>query len=413
MSNLLGTVDTTVPPDDGQIFIVAGEPGDVPVLDGDGGRFVGCASDVIVVISASELLHEAAVRLESWSAEPPRPDGEWDDVQSGRLSVSEDSVAVHALWETDLGERLRLAASGWHRVRVYVSGREALRRWDEQWDGRDEAPAGLERFVVQLWPEAPTAVQQKTGRVAQLTAGDIALMSTVRDEWIGHGLSTAPAERNEAERGVREAYRAAGLPEPAVLWLGSPLAGCLALYLSGGGNPVQDEAVERVRRELRGLPQVDAGGTVTDRILGGLTELVRSRVSGRTQLRVNDELVAPIVDRVVLRVREQAVCEIRQRYVAGIGDTMSSGGWGQHAANWYAEWDFYDRVGGVGRPGLDALLRIARSAGWWWPLANLAILTDRPTAMHLDDKGDLHNPDGPALLYPDGWAVRATHGVRT
>jgi hypothetical protein len=150
---LLGAVETTVPPDDGQIFVVAGEPDGVPVLGGTDGRFVGCAPDVIVIISASDLLHEAAVRLESWDGEPPAPDGEWDDAQSGRLPVSEDSVAVQALWEVDLSDRLALTAVGWHHVRVHTGGRAGLRAWDEQWDGGDDVPVGLERFVVQLWPE--------------------------------------------------------------------------------------------------------------------------------------------------------------------------------------------------------------------------------------------------------------------
>jgi hypothetical protein len=153
MADLLGAVETTVPPDDSQIFVVAGEPDDVPVLGGTDGRFVACAPDVVVIISESELLHEAAIRIEHWSGEPSPPEGDWDDVQSGRLPVSEASIAVQALWETDLSERLPLRATGWHRVRVHAGGRAALREWDANWDGDDVAPVGLERFVVQIWPE--------------------------------------------------------------------------------------------------------------------------------------------------------------------------------------------------------------------------------------------------------------------
>lgn len=124
MADLLGAVEATVPPDDAQIFVVAGEPDDVPILDGTDGRFVGCA-----------------------------PDGDWDDVQSGRRPVSEASVAVGALWEMDTSERLPLRATGWHHVRVHAGGRAALRQWDANWDGDDVAPVGLERFVVQIWAE--------------------------------------------------------------------------------------------------------------------------------------------------------------------------------------------------------------------------------------------------------------------
>ena len=42
----------------------------------------------------------------------------------------------------------------------------------------------------------------------------------------------------------------------------------------------------------------------------------------------------------------------------------------------------------------------------------MAILTERPTAVHRDSQGRLHNPVGPALQYPDGWGFHAWHGTR-
>jgi hypothetical protein len=148
MPELLGVVDTVVPPYDAQIFVGAGEPDDVPVLDGLDGRFIGCACDVIVLMCTSDMVPEASVRLESWSGEPPRPAGEWDDVQNGRLQVTEASIAVQALWEIDLSERLPLSTNGWHQIRAHAGDRVEQSRWKEE-------PIGTERFVVQVWPEPP------------------------------------------------------------------------------------------------------------------------------------------------------------------------------------------------------------------------------------------------------------------
>ena len=50
--------------------------------------------------------------------------------------------------------------------------------------------------------------------------------------------------------------------------------------------------------------------------------------------------------------------------------------------------------------------------GWWWPFEGAVILTERPTQLHMDSEGKLHNPSGPAVLYPDGFSVYAWHGVR-
>ena len=61
--------------------------------------------------------------------------------------------------------------------------------------------------------------------------------------------------------------------------------------------------------------------------------------------------------------------------------------------------------------GIDARLELARSAGPWWALDGLAIVSERPLVAHTDDRGRLHAEDGPALAWSDGLVVWAWHGV--
>ena len=61
---------------------------------------------------------------------------------------------------------------------------------------------------------------------------------------------------------------------------------------------------------------------------------------------------------------------------------------------------------------VDARLELARSAGPWWALDGLAIVAERPLAIHLDDRGRLHSADGPAVAWGDGAEVWAWHGVQ-
>jgi hypothetical protein len=60
---------------------------------------------------------------------------------------------------------------------------------------------------------------------------------------------------------------------------------------------------------------------------------------------------------------------------------------------------------------VDRLLAIAGSAGPWWALERLAIVSERPLRLALDERGLLHSTEGPALAYPDGFAIWADHGV--
>jgi hypothetical protein len=57
------------------------------------------------------------------------------------------------------------------------------------------------------------------------------------------------------------------------------------------------------------------------------------------------------------------------------------------------------------------LAAVAEQAHWWWPFANTAVLSERPVAVHLDELGRLHQGDGPALAYPDGFALYRWRGV--
>ena len=62
------------------------------------------------------------------------------------------------------------------------------------------------------------------GRLDRLAPAQEAQLVPVRDEWQALGLATGPADRLRAERGMRAAYLAAGLPPPALfLWVRFPL----------------------------------------------------------------------------------------------------------------------------------------------------------------------------------------------
>jgi hypothetical protein len=61
---------------------------------------------------------------------------------------------------------------------------------------------------------------------------------------------------------------------------------------------------------------------------------------------------------------------------------------------------------------LRGLLGLSRSAGWALPYKNICWISERHNILNRDGEGRLHNIDGPALVYPDGWSIYAVHGVR-
>ena len=110
------------------------------------------------------------------------------------------------------------------------------------------------------------------------------------------------------------------------------------------------------------------------------------------------------------QVGDQVGAQVRGQVRAQVRDQVGDAVWGQHEAGYLGWCDAMQLIG----VNLDVagLSTVARNAGWWWPMRDTVILTDRPDTLHRDPQGRLHCETGPALRYRDGWAIHAIHGVR-
>ena len=99
---------------------------------------------------------------------------------------------------------------------------------------------------------------------------------------------------------------------------------------------------------------------------------------------------------------------------ASVRDSVGASGYGQHDANWLAFYEYFRIVCGLDRQ-TDAFIghiRQSQSAGWYLPHANICWVSERHHLLLRDEQGRLHCASGPAVMYPDGWAIYAWHGVR-
>ena len=186
-----------------------------------------------------------------------------------------------------------------------------------------------------------------------LTDDQIEHAQRVRDHWMRVGLSTDRCDRPRAEAAVRAAYRAADIPEPQlVVWMDSPLGGVFAAAM------------------IRELPKL--GGQLGDQLGGQLRDQLRRLLGDQ------------------LWDRLDAQCD----------------------AYWICLHFCAAQVSGIDSARVDALAdSITEVGGWWWPHERVAILTERPTAIHRDPQGRLHADGGPALTWADGYAQHWWHGT--
>ncbi|AQU65583.1 DUF6745 domain-containing protein [Streptomyces niveus] len=211
------------------------------------------------------------------------------------------------------------------------------------------------------------------------------------DKWRGVAAATGAADRPAAEAGIRLAYRTAGLAEPErIVWADSPLAGLTAVRsLTEQGRSVRDEVRTKPWAEERRRIHDELGPAgwaewwgVTGARLWDTTRALAERIrSGITDAPTTDPAELP---------------ETRQLLLDAV--------LGQHDAAWLAAFD------GRGER-LAGLAEVAAHAGWWWPYEKVTVVCERPVELHRDEAGRLDRGDGPALAYPDGFALYAWRGM--
>jgi hypothetical protein len=227
-----------------------------------------------------------------------------------------------------------------------------------------------------------------------------------------------------------------GAKQPKFVWVGSPAAG-FGLLADNAEAPVDLHApmwmdadrqtvairLASLQGELRHALERGTSSSLEPRWRhSGSSALARDHPEEalRTGVRLTEVLDVGVLDPLRLSLRDGLMVPLRAKLSRGFNLIT----WhGQHDAHWVAHFDIRRRLG-MGRLGREVIAQLGlwaqlvRSCGWWWPLDEMCVLTERTSAVSVEvtpgnrhGEVRLHNADGPAVLYPDGWGVHAWHGT--
>ena len=216
-------------------------------------------------------------------------------------------------------------------------------------------------------------------KIEELTPAQTARFGEFIEKWTKIGLSTEKANRPEAEAAIIEMYKIAGLKAPKIVWCTSPTS-------------------QGITRSI--VLKLEADGQLKKLAKPGAS--VRDSVRASVRASVGASVWASVGDSVRDSVRDS------------VGASVWDSGYGQHDANWLAFYDFFSEVCGLKEETgkLSGLWKQAQNAGWFLPHENICWVSERHNTLHCNTLGQLHNTEGMALTYPDGWGVYALNGVR-
>ena len=201
-------------------------------------------------------------------------------------------------------------------------------------------------------------------RIKSLTPKQEARMPEFVEKWLKIGLSTHPANHEIAEKWIQEAYVEGKETYPGTIWVGSPM-GC-----------VYAGALQGVERGVwQGVEQ-------------GVEQGVRQGVRHGVR---------------------QGVLESVWR---GVWDNFC---FGLHESTWLSFYDFFLEVCGLSicKP-LYPMMKLAENCGWWLPYREIVIASEKPSFLKqasVNGNPRLHCDGGPAIAYPDGYAMWFLNGV--
>ena len=203
-------------------------------------------------------------------------------------------------------------------------------------------------------------------KITSLTEEQKAIFPHQVKKWTEIGLSTGDADFEKSIEYAKEAYTVAGLEHPKNFFMfDSPISCGVAYYLLKkdeslwtAGNDRVNEMVKEIMKDL------DAADKAVN---GAIKEEIRNSV--------------------------WVSC------------------YGSQDAGWLSFYDTFLQFGIEECKKLEPLMKLAEVCGWWIPCDINCLFQHKPDQIHLNEQNQLHNPEGPAISYRDGFALYYVNGV--
>ena len=236
-------------------------------------------------------------------------------------------------------------------------------------------------------------------KVETLTPAQWEDMRVYRAGVLDAARKPGPVDRDVVESGVRACYAHIGLPSPTIVWVDGPTAVPIAGWMLSG------QLRDQFRNQLWG----QLWGQFRDQLWDQLWDQFKDQLWDQLWDQFRDQLWGQLWG----HLGGQLWGQLRGHLGGQLRDLAY---WGFASAAWDHHYRWISTIAPKPPPAeqlalLDHLIN-ASSAGVWLPLADVAIMSEKHTACHVDGNGELHHETRPAWEWADGTKIWAWRGTR-
>ena len=203
----------------------------------------------------------------------------------------------------------------------------------------------------------------------QLTDEQKADIDVYRERWKKYSLSTDRVDVDKAKAAIIKTYECENYTPPTkFIYVQNPMVGCIiATFLEDN---------------------------ITDKII-----LKQFEEQGVDTLRLSDKDIRNLVG--------ESHWERKKKDFSGM---VYKACYGSHDAPWLCFHAFFNHHFGKSKNALG-LIDLAKNCGWMWAFESVAVFTDRPTKLELNDSNELHNEEGAAVSYNADFDIYVVNGT--
>jgi hypothetical protein len=248
-----------------------------------------------------------------------------------------------------------------------------------------------------------------------------------RSRWLEMLASEQAVDRQAAEDGVNQAYRAADLAPPGrIVWCGGPremadrwrqecvpsTAKRSAKGPVGAGHSVRHVVIDTMFSKTVAAVERACGRSLRQAVAEGM-RLGRPGPLGAAVVAATLQAIDEPVTRPLLRLRWWGGRRGAKSYFSR--PTFRDSGYSPHELGWLGAYQFLHDDCGIteATQPLSGLWQVAANVGWIVPHENVCWLSERHYALKTDTNNErLHCATGPALAYRDGLTLHMWKGVQ-